>query len=96
VFALLVTAFALGLWGTVVRPPAYEVRGRVLARPAADMLLVRHEAVRALGMTAMELMAVFGEPAVLDASGVRPGDEVRLAVRQKDERLVVLRIERRP
>ena len=79
-----------------MRPPAYEVRGRVLARPATDMLLVRHEAVKALGMTAMELMAVFGEPALLDASGVRPGDEVRLAVHEQDERLVVLRIERRP
>jgi Cu/Ag efflux protein CusF len=60
------------------------------------MLLLRHEAVKALGMTAMELMAVFGKPAVLDASGVRPGDEVRLAVRQQDDRLVVLRIERQP
>jgi Cu/Ag efflux protein CusF len=55
---------------------------------------VRHEAVPALGMTSMELMAVFCEPALLDAAGVKPGDRVRLAVRRKDDDLTLLRIER--
>jgi len=72
------------------------VRGEVVARPSADLLLVRHEAIAALGMKAMELMAVFGEPAQLDAAGVRPGDRVRLAVRQRDDRLVLVRIQKEP
>ena len=93
---LLLAALAAGIWGTVVRPPAYEVRGEVLARPAANMILVRHEAVRGLGMGAMEIMAVFGDPSLLDGRGVRPGDRVRLAVRQQGEQLILLRLERLP
>jgi Cu/Ag efflux protein CusF len=78
-----------------MRPPAYEVRGEIVARPAADMLLVRHEAVAALGMEAMELMAVLGDPALIDASGARPGDRVRLAVRRANDHLLLVRIDRR-
>ncbi len=89
-------AFAVGLWGTVVRPPAYEVRGEVVARPASNLLLVRHGAVPGLSMGAMELMAVFGDPKLIDAVGVKPGDRVRLAVRAKDDQLTLLRIERLP
>jgi len=89
-------AFGAGIWGTVMRPPAYEVRGEIVARPAANMLLVRHEAVAALGMDAMELMAVFTDPALVEASGARPGDRVRLAVRRADDRLVLVRIDRLP
>ena len=58
------------------------------------MLLVRHEAVAALGMGAMELMAVLGEPAAIDRAGVAPGDPVRLAVRQRGADAVLLRIEK--
>jgi len=72
------------------------VRGEVVVRPAADLILVRHEAVAPLGMQAMELMAVFGEPALLDAAAVRVGDRVRLAVRQRDGQLVLISIEKRP
>jgi hypothetical protein len=42
----------------------------------------------------MELMAVVGDPAMLDASGARVGDRVRLAVRPVGDQLVLLRIER--
>jgi Copper binding periplasmic protein CusF len=94
VFVALVAAFALALWATVLRPPAYEVRGVVVARPAANLILVRHEAVPALGMTSMELMAVFSEPALLDAANVSPNDRVRLAVRRKNDELTLLRIEK--
>jgi hypothetical protein len=87
-----VVAFALGLWGTIVRPAAYEVTGEFLARPAANLILVRHGAVEALGMGAMELMAVFGEPALIDAAAPVPGDRVRLAVRSVDGQLTLLRI----
>lgn len=63
------------------------------ARPAPGLVLVRHGAVAALGMGAMDLMAVSAEPALLDRSGVRPGDRVRMAVRQRDDALVLLRID---
>jgi len=58
------------------------------------MILVRHEAIAALGMSAMELMAIDADPALLDAVAPKPGDRVRLAVRRRDDRIVLLRIER--
>ena len=90
----MLAAFAAGIWGTILRPPAYEVRGTVLGRPAANLLLVRHEAVEALGMGRMEMMAVFGEPALLDAADLSAGDRVRLAVRRRDDEIVLIRIEK--
>lgn len=78
----------------MLRPPAYEVRGAIVARPAANLILVRHEAVPALGMTSMELMAVFSDPALLDRAQINPGDRVRLAVRRKADEVTLLRIER--
>lgn len=89
-------AFGVALWATVVRPPAYEVRGEVVGRPAANLILVRHEAAPALGMSPMELMAVFSDPALLDNAGVAPGSRVRLAVRRKDDELTLLRVEKLP
>jgi len=77
----------------IIRPPAYEVRGIVVARPAGNLLLVRHEDIPALGMKAMELMAIFGEPDAIEKAGVGPGQRVRLGVRQKDEQLTLLWIE---
>jgi len=88
--------FAAALWGTVLRPAAYEVRGAIVARPASNLIVVRHEAAAALGMAPMELMAIFADPALLDASRVGPGDWVRLAVRRKNDELTLLRIERLP
>jgi len=93
---VLLAAFAAGIWGTVIRPAAYEVRGTIAARPASDMLLVRHEPVAALGMNAMELMAISASPALLDPVDPRPGDRVKLAVRQRDDQLVLIRIEKLP
>ena len=93
-FVLLVVLFAAGLWGTVVRPAAYEVRGEVVARAAPDLLLIRHQAVSALGMGAMEMMAVRGAPATLDAARVSPGDRVRLAVRATGDEISLVWIER--
>ena len=49
----------------------------IVARPAPNLLLVRHEAVAALGMDAMELMAIAADPAQLDAADPRPGERVR-------------------
>ncbi|MBI2217225.1 MAG: copper-binding protein [Candidatus Rokubacteria bacterium] len=95
-FAVLLALFAAGLWGTIVRPAAYEVRGQLVARPEPGMILVRHEAVGALRMGAMEMMAVVGEPALIDAADVKPGDRLRLAVRPHGEQVLLLRIERLP
>lgn len=89
-------AFAAALWGTVLRPAAYEVRGEIVARPASNLILVRHDALAALGMGSMELMAVLADPALLDAAGVRPGDRVRLAVRRRNDDLTLLRVEKLP
>jgi hypothetical protein len=93
-FVLLVALFAAGLWGTVVRPAAYEVRGEVVARAAPDLLLIRHQAVSALGMAAMETMAVRAAPAMLDSAAVKPGERVRLAVRPAGDELTLVWIER--
>jgi hypothetical protein len=91
---VLLVAFAAGIWGTVLRPPAYEVKGEVVARATPRLLIIRHEAASALGMAAMELMTVEGEPAVLDAVPLTAGDRVRLAVRAEGERITVVWIEK--
>jgi hypothetical protein len=91
---VLLLAFAAGIWGTVLRPPAYEVKGEVVARAAPGLLIVRHEAASALGMAAMELMAVEGEPEVFDATPLAAGDRVRLAVRARGDRISVVWIEK--
>ncbi|MGH7334149.1 MAG: copper-binding protein [Candidatus Rokuibacteriota bacterium] len=94
-FVLLLAAFAVGLWGTVVRPAAYEITGEVIARPAANLILIRHDPVEGLGMGAMELMAVFGEPQQIDAAALAPGERVRLGVRSVDGQITLLRIAKR-
>jgi hypothetical protein len=93
-FVVLVGLFAAGLWGTVVRPAAYEVRGEVVARATPELLLVRHQPVSALGMGAMEMMAVRGAAATLDAARLAPGDRVRLAVRQDGDDVTLVWIEK--
>jgi Cu/Ag efflux protein CusF len=85
----------VGLWGTILRPAAYEVRGEFVARAAPDLILVRHETLAVLGMSAMEQMAISVTPAQVDPLALKPGDQLRLAVRQDGERLVLVRIERR-
>src|SRR6266850_3392242 len=95
-FVVLLAAFAVGIWGTVLRPAAYEVRGVLVARPAPDLIVVRHEPIAGLGMGAMELMTVSAEPALLDPVAPKAGDRLKLAVRQRDDRLMLLRIERLP
>jgi len=70
------------------------VRGTVVARAASNLLLVRHDPVPGLGMGAMELMAIFVDPAQLDSAALMPGDRVRLAVRQKGDVLVLIRVQK--
>ena len=95
-FAALLVLFAAGIWGTLLRPPAYEVRGSFVARPAPTLILVRHDPVPGLDMGAMELMAIFAEPSQLDGVVLVPGDLVRLAVRRQDDRLVLIGLEKMP
>jgi uncharacterized membrane protein len=94
-FVGLLIAFAAGLWGTVLRPAAYEVQAEFVARAAPDLILVRHETIAPLGMSAMEQMAVSVLPAQVDPLALEAGERVRLAVRQAGDRLVLIRIERR-
>ncbi len=95
-FVVLLGLFAAALWGTIVRPAAYEVRGEIVARPEPGIILVRHDAIGALGMGAMDVMAVVSDPAALDAAHVAPGDRVRLAVRPRGNDVVLVRVERLP
>ena len=88
-------AFAAGLWGTVLRPAPYEVQGEVLARAAPNLLLVRHEAIAGLGMSAMETMAVTVTPEQVDPLNLVPGERVRLAVRPRGDDLILVWIKRR-
>jgi hypothetical protein len=94
VFTALATGLAIGIWGSVVRPPAYEVKGTYVARAAPEILLIRHDAVEELGMAPMELMAVFADPRQLDAASLAPGDRLRLAVRRRDDHLILIRLEK--
>jgi hypothetical protein len=55
---------------------------------------VRHEAIPALSMREMDLMAVFADPAVVDRVGVVPNDRVRMAVRAQGDQLTLVWIER--
>ena len=87
--------FAAGLWGTILRPAAYEVQGEILDRPAPDLLLVRHEAIIGLGMSAMETMAVSVTPEQLASLDLKRGDRVRLAVRPRGNDLVLVSIRKR-
>jgi len=89
-----VGAFAAGLWGTVLRPAAFEVQGEFVAS-APGLLLVRHQAVAALGMGPMETMAVIATPEQLAALDLKPGARVRLAVRPRGDDLVLLWIKKR-
>jgi hypothetical protein len=47
-------------------------------------------------MGSMEMMAIFAEPALLDAVPLAPGDQVRLAVRARGDDIVLLRVEKLP
>ena len=78
----------------MVRPRAFEVTGVYVARAAPGIVLVRHEAVAPLGMGAMELMAVSGDPTMIDAAGLAPGDRVRLAVRPEGDQFALIKVER--
>jgi Cu/Ag efflux protein CusF len=100
-FVVLVLGFALGIWGTyrAVYPEKGVQRLTAVfqARTGDTAILVGHEAVPALSMGSMELMAFDVESkALLDQAGLKPGDRVRLTIRQVPDRLLVVKIEKLP
>lgn len=98
-FVVLLLGFALGIWGSyrAVYPEkgVHRLTAVFQARAGEATILVGHEAVPALSMGSMELMAFDVESkALLDQAGLKPGDRVRLTIRQTSDRLLVVRIDR--
>ena len=98
-FVVLLLGFALGIWGTyrAVYPEkgVHRLTAVFQSRVGEASLLVGHEAIPALSMGSMELMAFDVESkTLLDQAGLKPGDRVRLTLRQTSDRLVVVKIER--
>ena len=101
-FVVLLLGFALGIWGTyrAVYPEkgVHRLTAVFQARAGETAILVRHEAAPALAMGEMELMAFDLESkTLLDQAGLKPGDRVRLTIRQiPPNRLVVVRMDKLP
>lgn len=99
-FVFLVAAFALGIWGSyrAVYPEkgVHRLTAVYQARAGETSILVGHEAIPVLGMGQMELMAFNVESkALLDALTLKPGDSVRLTIRQTaPDRLLVIRLDK--
>ena len=96
---VLLLGFALGIWGTyrAVYPEkgVHRLTAVFQARAGDTAILVGHEAVPALSMGSMELMAFDVESkALLDQTGLKPGDRVRLTIRQTPDRLLVVKIDK--
>lgn len=100
VFCLLLAAFAAGIWGSYrgafPGPGLYRVTGRFEARWGETMMLVRHDAIPGL-MDEMASMALLTESKeVLDRAALRPGERVRLTIRQTPDALLVVEIQKLP
>ena len=98
-FVVLVLGFALGIWGTyrAVYPEkgVHRLTAVFQSRAGDTAILVGHEAIPALSMGSMELMAFDVESkTLLDQAGLKAGDRVRLTIRQTPDRLLVVKIER--
>jgi copper binding protein CusF len=96
-FAVLLAAFAAGIWGTYrdtfPGKGLYRVTGVFENRVDRTMILVKHDVVPGLmpEMTSMAFFAESGE--LLDRAALQPGDRVRLTVRRlSDDKLVVIEI----
>ena len=98
-FAVLLLGFALGIWGSyrAVYPEkgVHRLTAVFQARAGEATILVGHEAIPALSMGSMELMAFNVESkALLDQAGLRLGDRVRLTIRQTPDRLLVVKLDK--
>ena len=97
-FALLLVAFAAGIWGSYRESfpgkGLYRVSGVFETRAGDTLILVKHEAVPGL-MQEMGSMALFAESReMLDRAELRPGERVRLTVRQLPDRLLIVEIQK--
>lgn len=97
-FLLLLAGFAAGIWGSYRAAfpgrGLYRVTGVFEVRSGDTLMLVRHDKVPGL-MDEMESMALFAEsPELLAAADLRRGDRVRLTVRQEQDRLVAVEIQK--
>ena len=93
---VLLAAFAAALWGSYRAAfPAkglYRVVGVFQERAGDTLFLVGHDPVPGL-MDQMGSMAFFAESKdLLDRARLRPGDPVRLTIRQTPDRLLVVEI----
>src|SRR3989442_15173590 len=79
-FAALLAAFAAGIWGTVLRPSAYEVRGTIVARAGPAMIFVPHEPAAPLARGAVGVMALPRASALLIPLTPKPVDHRRFTV----------------
>ncbi|MBI4588310.1 MAG: copper-binding protein [Candidatus Rokubacteria bacterium] len=98
-FVVLLLGFALGIWGSyrAVYPEkgVHRVAAVFQARADDTTILIQHEAAPALAMGSMELMSFDVESkALLDQAGLKPGDRVRLTIRQIPHGLIVVKIDR--
>ncbi|MBI2152244.1 MAG: copper-binding protein [Candidatus Rokubacteria bacterium] len=98
-FVVLLLGFALGIWGTyrAVYPEkgVHRLTAVFQSRAGDTAILVGHEAIPALSMGSMELMAFDVESrALVDQAGLKPGDRVRLTIRQTRDRLLVVKIDK--
>ncbi len=96
---VLLLGFAFGIWGTyrAVYPEkgVHRLTAVFQAWAGDTAILVGHEAIPALSMGSMELMAFDVESkALLDQTGLKPGDRVRLTIRQTPDRLLVVKIDK--
>ena len=97
-FAVLLAAFAAGIWGTYrdIFPARglYRVTGIFEERWGETMILVRHDAVPGL-MDEMSSMAFVAESKeLLDRAALHRGDRVRFTIRQLPDKLVVVGIQK--
>ncbi len=99
-FVFLLAGFALGIWGTyrAVYPEkgVHRLTAVFQARAGETAILVGHEAIPALSMGSMELMAFDVESnALLNSVPLKAGDRVRLTIRQTaPDRLLVTKIDK--
>ena len=97
-FALLLVAFAAGIWGSYRESfpgkGLYRVSGVFETRAGDTLILVKHEAVPGL-MQEMGSMALFAESReMLDRAELHPGERVRLTVRQFPDKLLIVEIQK--
>jgi hypothetical protein len=97
-FAVLLAAFAAGIWGiyrsNFPGQGLYRASGVYETRFTDTMVLVKHEKLPGL-MDEMQSMVLTAESKeLLDRAKLMPGDRVRLTIRPNGDRLVLVDIQK--